>query len=202
MLVVILNDGKPDKGRVLLAHGAGAGCDSEFMQQLSQGLTSLGLEVIRFEFPYMQRIRAEHRRRPPDQQSVLLAYFTEMIDTYYCPGIPLYIAGKSMGGRMASMLLEEPKVMAGWVFGYPFHAPGKQKLRIEHLQALSKPLTIFQGERDPMGNRSEVSAYPLGQGVEISWLEDGNHDLKPRQRSGFTQEQHLATCFDVIGAQL
>ncbi|MDF2182897.1 alpha/beta family hydrolase [Neptuniibacter sp. CAU 1671] len=202
MQTVVQIEGQPNKGRVLLAHGAGAGSDSAFMQQLSSGLAALGLEVIRFEFPYMQRIRVEQKRRPPDRQPVLLDCFEQLIDTYYSPDIPLYISGKSMGGRMASMLMEHPKVTAGWVFGYPFHAPGKQQPRIEHLQALQKPLTIFQGERDPMGNRDEVQNYPLSDAVRIHWLKDGNHELKPRKSAGCTQEQHLASCFAVIGAQL
>ncbi|MFW1676258.1 alpha/beta family hydrolase [Pontibacter sp. JAM-7] len=192
-------DGVPDKGRVLLAHGAGVGIDSPFMDAVAAGMVDIGLQVVRFEFPYMQRMREEGRRRPPDRLPVLIDAFRAVIDQYHQPGTPLFLAGKSMGGRIASMLLEDSPADAGFVFGYPFHAAGKQQLRINHLQTLAKQLHIFQGERDPMGSRQEAESYELPATVKLHWLTDGNHDLKPRKASGYSQEQHIACCMRWLG---
>lgn len=194
----VLINGKPIKGRVILAHGAGAGMESDFMQIAAERLAALGLEVVRIEFPYMQKSREDGKRRPPDKIDKLLTYFTQVI-AYYSDERPLYLAGKSMGGRVASMLLEQSSARAAFVFGYPFHPRGKpDSLRTEHLKVLAKPLFILQGERDPMGSFDEVSGYNLSPSVALTWLGDGDHDLKPRVRSGFTQEEHLATAFDAI----
>lgn len=174
--------------------------DSEFMQQLAEKLAEVGLEVIRFEFPYMQKRREDGRKRPPDRMPILLAHLQKLINEYGCDDLPLYLAGKSMGGRVASMLLELPDVRSVFVFGYPFHPPGKpDKLRTGHLQTLSKSIHIFQGTRDAMGSHAEVEGYNLPSCVQVHWMEDGNHDLKPRVKSGFTQEMHLNRAVDLIG---
>jgi len=199
----VLIDGQPRLGRVLFAHGAGAPMDSEFMTEMAQNMAQLGLEVIRFEFPYMQVIRETGKRRPPNPMPQLLEHFTALVEQYATTEIPFYLAGKSMGGRVASMLLENPAVSAGFVFGYPFHPRGKaDNLRVDHLQTLEKNLHIFQGERDPMGSFQEVTEYNLARSVQVHWLEDGDHDLKPRKSSGFTQHQHLQRIVQIIGEQL
>lgn len=188
----MLTNGKPTKGRVIFSHGAGASMDSDFMQTMSCKMAGIGLEVIRFEFPYMQKRRLDGKRRPPDRMPVLLEHLTEVVKPYADEDIPLYVAGKSMGGRVSSMLLNSLPVKAGFVFGYPFHPSGKpEALRVEHLQSLNKPLLVFQGTRDPMGSIDEVEGYNLPRNIQVCWLEDGNHDLKPRKASGFTQESHL-----------
>lgn len=185
------NDKYP-KGVMLFAHGAGAGMDHDFMAQLASLLESVGLEVVRFEFPYMQKRREDGKKRPPDRMNVLMQHYKELIEFYSTQGRPLYIAGKSMGGRVASMLLEETSAAACFVFGYPFHPTGKpETLRTEHLLGAGKPVHIFQGTRDTMGNREEVVHYGLPNSVHLHWLEDGNHDLKPRKASGYTQQMHL-----------
>ena len=85
--------------------------------------------------------------------------------------------------------------MAGLLcLGYPFHPPGRPaQLRTGHLERLATPALICQGTRDPFGMREEVAGYPLSPAIEILWLEDGDHDLKPRRASGFTAAGHLAT---------
>lgn len=174
--------------------------DSEFMADVSVKLADQGLEVIRFEFPYMQKRRLDGKKRPPDRAPVLLSYFEEMISEHADSSVPLFLAGKSMGGRMATMLAENESVSAVFVFGYPFHPPGKpENLRVEHLKEVSTPVHIFQGSRDAMGNSDEVKTYDLSENVQVHWLEDGNHDLKPRKSSGLTQEEHLSTAVRLIG---
>lgn len=199
----MLINGKPIKGRVIFAHGAGAPMDSEFMEVVGAKLAAAGLEVIRFEFPYMQKRRSDGKKRPPDRAPVLIDYFETLISRFNDESIPLFLAGKSMGGRMATMLADHPAVSEVFVFGYPFHPPGKpEKLRIEHLQELQTMVHIFQGARDAMGNSEEVNQYNLAKNVKIHWLEDGNHDLKPRKSSGLTQEEHINSAIQFIRESL
>ncbi|WP_290703388.1 alpha/beta fold hydrolase [Amphritea sp.] len=189
----MLIEGKPVKGKILLAHGAGAPMDSLFMDQISSGLAAGGVEVIRFEFPYMQKRRVDGKKRPPDRQPKLLDYFTEMIERFTDPDVPLWLAGKSMGGRMATHLAEDPRVKGCFVYGYPFYAPGKlDRPRTEHLVSVAKPVHIFQGTRDGMGRKEVVDEYILSDSVTVHWLESGDHDLKPLKRSGITQDEHIA----------
>lgn len=189
----MLIDGCAEKGRVLLAHGAGAPMDSPFMNHMAAAIAAGGVEVVRFEFPYMQKRRLDGKKRPPDRQPKLLEYFSALIEQYSEAGQPLWLAGKSMGGRMATMLAAHPAVAGCFVYGYPFYAPGKQDApRIEHLHHVVKPIHIFQGTRDSMGKPALVDSYPLADAVTLHWLEDGDHDLKPRKMSGITQDEHLA----------
>ncbi|MCV2886657.1 dienelactone hydrolase family protein [Aestuariibacter sp. AA17] len=177
----------------IFAHGAGAGKDSDFMQDMSARLVGLGITVIRFDFPYMQTIAETGKKRPPDRAPVLLDYFKRVIGDV-TRTLPLFIGGKSMGGRMASLLLDEEDVAGGIVFGYPFHPPGKpEKLRTEHLQTLSTPLLILQGERDTFGRKDEISEYSLSKQVNVRFLADGDHSLKPRKASGLSYDEHLNT---------
>lgn len=189
----------PDSGAVLLlAHGAGAPADSGFMERLASALARHGVTVVRFEFPYMQKRREDGRKRPPDRADTLLASFREQIDRVRA-GLSgnqvLFIGGKSMGGRMASMLASEPQssgMFAGTLcFGYPFHPPGKpDKLRVGHFAELWAPVCILQGTRDPFGKLDEVADLLTGERpVEMHWLDGGNHDFTPLKRSGKTQQE-------------
>jgi predicted alpha/beta-hydrolase family hydrolase len=111
----------------------------------------------------------------------------------------LVIGGKSMGGRVASMVADELHaggLVAGLLcLGYPFHPPGRPgQLRTGHLEGLRTPALICQGTRDPFGTRAEVAGYRLSGCIEILWLEDGDHDLRPRKAvSGLTAADHLRT---------
>jgi len=191
--------GKPEKGRVLLAHGAGAGMDSDFMQAAQKGIADRGFEVIGFEFDYMQKRREDGKKRPPERlpklQQQLLTAIEALPDDK-----PVWLAGKSMGGRVATTVVDQSKARGVLVFGYPFHPAGKQEtLRIDHLQLGGKPVIICQGERDTMGSRELVESLTLDERVDIYWFADGNHDLKPRKASGFSHEQHMADAFMLAG---
>jgi predicted alpha/beta-hydrolase family hydrolase len=182
---------------VLLAHGAGAPMDSAAMTAAAKALTAEGLRVARFEFGYMASRRTGERRPPPKAETVMSEY-VEAIDALMSKG-RLIIGGKSMGGRVASMIADEMHAadkIAGLVcLGYPFHPMGKPtQLRTAHLEKLKCPALIVQGTRDIMGTRDEVTGYKLSKAIEILWLEDGDHDLKPRKAiSGFTAAGHMKT---------
>lgn len=195
--VEILRDG-PARARVtvVLAHGAGAPMDSPFMNEVAAGLAGHGLQVLRFEFPYMARRRTEGRRAPPDRGPVLLETWRSVIAAHG-PAGRLVIGGKSMGGRMASLIADEAGVAGLLVFGFPFHAPGKAaEGRIGHMAALATPTLIVQGTRDALGSREEVSGYPLSASVRLAWIEDGDHSLKPRMASGLTYPATMAQAID------
>lgn len=123
------------KGCLILAHGAGAPMDSGFMDEMAQRLAALGVAVVRFEFPYMAERRVTGGKRPPNPQKVLLECWREV----YRQVRPLVagklaVGGKSMGGRMASLLADELGADALVCLGYPFYAVGKpEKPRVEHL---------------------------------------------------------------------
>jgi hypothetical protein len=120
----------------------------------------------------------------------------------------VFVGGKSMGGRMASLLAAEQETadasLNGVVaLGYPFHPPGKpEKLRTDHLQALATPMLVCQGERDPFGTAQEVPDYPLSAAVRLTWLPDGDHDLKPRKASGHSQDANWTAAADAVAAFL
>ncbi len=169
-----------------LAHGAGSFMDTEFMNAFAEGMVvqSRGrLRVARFEFPYMVARREDGRRRPPNPESVLLETWRRAIAALGPER--LAIGGKSLGGRMASMVADESGVRALICLGYPFHPQGNpEKLRIAHLATLKTPSLIVQGTRDPFGTEEEVSRYPLSSSVALHWIEDGDHNLAPRKSTG------------------
>ncbi|PSF04972.1 alpha/beta hydrolase [Marinobacter fuscus] len=186
--------GKGCEKVIILAHGAGAPMDSPFMTMLAQSLAGEGIESLRFEFPYMAQRRADGRKRPPNRQPVLLDAFREQVAGVRAElgdGCEVWIGGKSMGGRMASILASEsPELVSGVVcFGYPFHPPGKpDKWRTEHFASLSPPTAIIQGSRDPFGKQLEVQARaPLPGNIRLCWLEGGDHDFRPLARQPQTQ---------------
>lgn len=183
----------PEEARITVAfaHGAGAPMDSDFMAVLAARLGAAGLRVARFEFPYMASRRTDGKRRAPDRMPVLLETYRGVV-AELGPG-PVVVSGKSMGGRVASMIADEAGAAGLVCFGYPFHPPGRpEKLRTEHLAALRTPALILQGERDPFGTRDEVGDYALSGSIEVAFLPDGDHDLKPRKASGRTREQNWA----------
>ncbi|KTS95480.1 alpha/beta hydrolase [Pseudomonas oryzihabitans] len=179
---------------LLLAHGAGAGMDSPFLQQLAEELARREIRTLRFEFPYMARARAEGKRRPPNPAPVLLEHWRAVVAAWRAlESGPLWLAGKSMGGRMASLLANELGAAGLICLGYPFHPAGKpQRLRTEHLATLATPTLIVQGERDALGSREEVEAYKLAPTIEVQWIATADHDLKPLKSSGLSQTQVLA----------
>lgn len=196
----LLVDGAADAARTLiLAHGAGQGPRSPFMDAVTGRLVAAGLRVVRFRFPYMARIEADGRRRPPDREPVLVESWRQTIAAVGVPAGRLVIGGKSMGGRIASLVADEAGVAGLVCLGCPFHPPGHpDRLKTGHLARLRTPALICQGERDPFGRRDEVMDYDLSPSVELAWIGDGEHSFKPRQQSGRTLEQNLDQAADAV----
>ena len=189
---------------ILLAHGTGTPMDSTSMTSAAGALAAVGFRVARFEFGYMAGRRAGNRK-PPPRAEALIPEFVEAVDALDASG-PLIIGGKSMGGRVASMAADQlqavGRVTGLLCLGYPFHPPGKPaQLRTKHLADLRTPALICQGTRDEFGAREEVSGYKLSGHIEMLWIEDGDHDLKPRKSvSGFTAAGRLRTIAERVRA--
>lgn len=183
----------------VMAHGAGAPMDSDWMNELTQALGKREIQVIRFEFPYMQQRRETGVKRPPNTKKVLLESWQQVFEKVSSKSSSLYIGGKSMGGRMASLLADELGAQGLIGLGFPFHAPGKEPGdRIDHLKKIRTKTLIIQGTRDPMGKKEECLSYPLSKKIKFHWLDDGDHSWKPRKKSGYTLEEHIESAATAI----
>lgn len=186
---------------LLLAHGAGAPMDSPFMETMAAGLTGRGWRVQRFEFPYMAQRRLDGRRRLPDRLPKLLAAYRAEVTALQGQG-PLVIGGKSLGGRVATLLVDE-LAQAGDVcgclcLGYPFHPSGRPtQLRTEHLAGLTTPTLILQGERDSFGRRDEVEGYALAPAIQLQWIPAGDHSFRPPRASGHREVDNLSLAVEL-----
>lgn len=186
-----LVDGEQGAPIFIFAHGAGAGMDHDFMSAVAQGLVKHGIQVIRFNFPYMVKRAEDGKRRPPDRAPKLLEAYQQVI-AEYAQQRSVIIGGKSMGGRMASLLADDENVAAVACLGYPFHPPGKpENYKGEHLASVAKPLLILQGERDTFGKKEEFSDFALSSSVQVEFLPDGDHSFKPRKKSGHTEQGNI-----------
>jgi uncharacterized protein len=186
-MTAIVTDGRRDAAsHLLFAHGAGAGMDSAFLVRIAKLLADAGLCVHRFEFAYMAARRDGGSRRPPPRAETLSGEYQAAVAQVagsLGKEQQLFIGGKSMGGRVASLVADAlwaKRTIAGLVcVGYPFHPVGQPaKLRTAHLQPLKCPALIVQGTRDPFGMRDEVAGYGLSPTIRVHWIENGDHDLK------------------------
>ncbi|HDX8615934.1 alpha/beta fold hydrolase [Aeromonas dhakensis] len=187
--------------RILLAHGAGAGMEHAFLAELSRLLAGPDIEVVRFNFPYMSKRALDGKRRPPDRQPVLLDHWRQMIKAFAHPR--LFLAGKSMGGRMAAELYQESEDemnAAGLlILGYPFHPPANpDRWRGEVLKQIKTPTLLLQGERDTFGTRAELADFPFSSAVSVHWLTDGDHGFKPRKSRGASEQGNLCQAAERI----
>jgi uncharacterized protein len=191
----------------LLGHGAGANQLSGFMRMFAKGLAQRGLDVMTFNFVYM-----EQGRSVPDQKSKLESCFRAVIQTIAkhrkLRNNRLVIGGKSMGGRIASQVaaatVDEPLALdvSGLVFlGYPLHPPGNPaRLRVEHLEQVKKPMLFVQGTRDALGTPEEIQPFvqDLRPPAQIYAIEGGDHSFKAPKKLGLPQEQVYEAAMDEI----
>lgn len=181
----VKRDGAQDApAHLILAHGAGAGMDSPWLARITALLVAAQVCVHRFEFGYMAARRQGGRRPPPKAESLTGEYELAVSQVAHDlrPGQRLVIGGKSMGGRVASLVADRlyPDVVSGLVcLGYPFHPVGRPaQLRTAHLADLKCTTLILQGTRDPFGTRDEVTGYTLSPAITVDWIDDGDHDFK------------------------
>lgn len=202
-----LDTGVPDSPvRLVLAHGAGGAMTSSFLETIAALLANRGIAVTRFEFAYMAARRTGGKRRPPPRAELLVPEYRSAVEEVrqrLAKGQELLIGGKSMGGRVASLLADElfteGRISGLVCLGYPFHPPGKpDQLRTEHLVDLKTPALIVQGERDPFGSRAEVEQMALSPSIRVHWAGDGDHDLGPRGGKGFTRRGNLDAAADAV----
>lgn len=194
--------GKGSVGRLLIAHGAGAGQHSSYMRHLRDALAGQGVQTLAVEFAYMQRMQREARRIPPPRIDRLVEELSHWCDilTRTQGGTP-WLGGKSMGGRAASLLAARGRAAGLVLCGYPFHPPRRpEKLRLAHWPRIECPTLVVQGSRDPFGSREEVASYELARRAEVHWLEDGDHDWTPRRISGRSQAQLIEEGAAVIAS--
>jgi len=165
---------------LVLAHGAGAGQMSQFMVQAARGFAARGVTTATFDFPYVTA-----GRKIPDRAPVLERAWCDAIDAARTgiPDLPLFIGGKSMGGRIASQVAAQggKERARGLVFlGYPLHPPGRpQQRRDAHLPAIKEPMLFVQGSKDAFGNAAEIRALlPTLQQATLHEIAGGDHSFK------------------------
>lgn len=192
----IINTVENAKALIIFAHGAGADMEHEYICELVNLLNKKQLNVLRFNFPYMDKRKLDGKRRPPDRMPVLVECYQSVLANVNSK-LPVYIAGKSMGGRVAATIASDKTLMnihnvQGVIcLGYPFHPAKKlDKLRLTPLQETQLPVLILQGGRDSLGSKSEIEKYDISSKCQVNYFTDGDHDLKPRVKSGFTLQQH------------
>jgi predicted alpha/beta-hydrolase family hydrolase len=202
-MVDFLYAGSEDAAATLLfAHGAGGAMDTAWMNDAAKSLAARGIRTARFEFGYMASRRTGEGRKAVPRGDTLKPEFLAAVSAVEKSGC-LFSGGKSMGGRVASMVAEElyqQRAIAGLIcLGYPFHPPDKPaQLRTAHLEEVTVPALICQGTRDPFGTREEVAGYNLSPAISIHWLEDGDHDFRPRKTSGLSSRDNMNSAMDKV----
>lgn len=189
-LTALLDAAQHPDAFLLLAHGSGAGKDHDFMSGYASAVAEAGISVLRFNFPYM-----DAGKKFPDRAPVAVAVWKQVrswVGSNLSGELPVFAAGKSFGGRMASLAVAEGMDARSLVFlGYPLHAPKKEdKLRDEHLYPLTVPMLFLEGTRDPFANREIMTRVfsSLNQDSELVWFEGGDHSFKV-SRSGRTASE-------------
>ena len=181
---------KKAKTCIVLAHGAGESSNSTFLTYFAEKLAEMRHRVVRFDFPYMTARSIDGRRRPPDKESILRETWKAVVESL--PYEKIVIGGKSMGGRMATLVADELEAAGVVCLGYPFHPTGRpEKLRVEHLQSLRTPTLIVQGENDPFGNREEIERFTLSEAIRIHWVPEGDHSYNVKRGSDRTLDQNF-----------
>jgi hypothetical protein len=208
-------DGGPSAlATLVLAHGAGAGQTSDFMVTFARGLAARGLHVVTFNFPFTER-----GKKLPDPQPVLEACYRAVLAHVAADpetgDLPLFIGGKSLGGRMASHVasardVNDESAGAWWdrlcglvLLGYPLHPPGKpQQVRVSHLPHIVHPMLVVQGAKDAFGTPAELRLFfdVLPVRAEIYTVDQGNHSLEVPKRSGRPQTEVNGEAQDRIAA--
>lgn len=177
-----------------MAHGAGAGHTSDFLKLFSASFCrTVSMPYIPITFNYMQLIEKTEKMRPPPRFNYLVNEFEQALNAYDINEKKIIVAGKSMGGRVATQLSNHPAVVGIVCFGFPFYQQGNPaKNRLSFLSNLNKPCLIFQGTRDAFGKPDWVNEQTLPEWVDICWIEGANHDFQLLKR----QNKEMAQVID------
>ncbi len=204
-MIEFLLDGPKNAPTLLLTHGSGAPMDTDFMNEFTTYAVANGIGVARFEFAFMAGRRTTGKKPPPPRAEKLIQEFTVALEQIRAQNAnrAIFIGGKSLGGRVASMMAQQcfgDGKIAGLVcLGYPFHPPGKpDKLRTAHFADYTCPSLICQGENDPFGKRPEIEQYALPASFQFHWAPFGNHDMAPPKRSGLTRQDNWQSAADAV----
>ncbi len=181
---------------MVIAHGAGGPMYSPFISHFHTELAKKGFLTVKFNFPYM-----EARKKVPDKRDILEASYRRILEevrsSKYKPS-RMFIGGKSMGGRIASMIVAEGEDVNGLFFlGYPLHPPGRQdRLRDEHLYKITKPMLFVSGTRDAFADYDLLAKVTAKlPTAKVHWVEGGDHSLN----RGKGKEELARTYEEVIG---
>jgi uncharacterized protein len=179
---------------LVLAHGAGAGMRHRFMEEIAAKLGSRGVATLRYQFPYMEK-----RTKRPDSEAVLTDTVRAAVATAkkIAGDLPLFAAGKSMGGRMTSLAAAKQALegVAGLIFfGFPLHAAGRPGAeRGQHLLDVKTPMLFLQGSRDALAELKLLKPLcaKVGKGAELYVVEGGDHSFHMLKSAKRTDEEVL-----------
>ncbi len=203
MTTFLINGSDSAKFTLLLAPGAGAPMTNAWMNRMAGLIAEKEIRVVRFDFAYMTARQETGSRKPPPKAETLVTEYEAAVEALAAPSGRIFIGGKSLGGRVASMaaqnLFERGRIAGLVCLGYPFHPPDKpDQLRTPHLMTLTCPTLIVQGERDPFGGRDEVASYGLPASIAVHWALDGDHDLSGRRSAGASLASNMAEAAALI----
>ncbi len=183
---------------VLLAHGAGADMNAAALTTVADALADARIPSLRFDFPY----RVAGRRAPdraPVLETAVREMATELAARANVPRERLVLGGRSMGGRICSMVAAGDGALGLVLLGYPLHPPGRpDQLRVEHFPRLRMPVLFASGTRDAFASPEELKqqAKRIKGRVRFAWVDTGDHGFKPLKSSGLT----AAAALDVVAS--
>jgi len=187
----------------VFAHGAGAGMQHPFLEQMAGLLFDAGVATLRYQFPYMEK-RTHRPDPPPVAERTVVAAVTAASSEW--AGLPLFAGGKSFGGRMTSQAAARASLpnVRGLVFlGFPLHAPKRPSVsRAAHLSQVTVPMLFVQGTRDDLADLALVRDVmaPLGPLATLHVVEDGDHSFKVLKRTGRSPADVMHDMRDAIAA--
>jgi predicted alpha/beta-hydrolase family hydrolase len=193
----------PNDGRavLVLAPGAGGGLDGPFMKAIATGLAARDLQICRFNFGY-----TEKGRRSPDKQPLLENTYRDVVQFVrsFAERRPLFLGGKSMGGRIASHIVAGGEDAAGLIFlGYPLHPPGRpDRIRDGHLRGIETPMLFVEGTRDPFCPLETLkdALQKVKGDATVAVIDDGDHSFKVRSSSGRSTEAAWKEVTDAVAS--
>ena len=196
--VAVQRDNPQGAVRIIFAHGAGAGLQSDFMQFFALGLAFHNIEVVRFNFPYWQQFMDSGVRRPPNRMPEL-EHSMRTVAGQFSDDKPTFLMGKSMGARVAFRVADAVQARGAIALGFPFHPVGKpQQLRVADLRNQRPQNLVIQGSRDAFGKPAEVASYDLPTNLQLHWLPHGDHSFEPTKRSGIERRDLWQTAIDHV----